>query len=47
MQNVYRNIEEYSIGKKRKILIIFDDMIADMINNKILNPAITELFIRC
>ena len=47
MQNVYRNIEEYSIVKKRKMLIIFDDMIADMINNKILNPAITELFIRC
>ena len=46
MQNVYRNIEEYSIGKKRKILIIFDDMIADMINNKKLNPRVTELFIR-
>ena len=32
MQNVYKNIEEYNIGKKRKILLVFDDMIADMIN---------------
>ena len=31
---------------KRKILIVFDDMIADMINNKKLNPVATELFIR-
>ena len=34
MQDVYKNIEEYNIGKKRKILIAFDDMIADMINNE-------------
>ena len=40
MQNVYKNIEEYNIGKKRKVLIVFDDMIADMINNKKLNPAV-------
>ena len=33
MQDVY-NIEEYNLGKKRKALIVFDDMIADMINNK-------------
>ena len=46
MQNVYKNIEEYNIGKKRKVLIVFDDMIADMINNKKLNPAVTKLFIR-
>ena len=32
MEDFYRNIEEYNIGKKRKILIVFDDMIADMIN---------------
>ena len=32
--------------KKSKILIIFDDMIADMINNRKLNPVVTELFIR-
>ena len=46
MQDVFENIEEYNIGKKRKILIVFDDMIADMINNKKLNPIVTELFIR-
>ena len=37
MQDVYKNIEEYSTGKERKILIVFYDMIADMINNKKLN----------
>ena len=31
---VCKNIEGYNPGKKRKILIVFDDMIADMINNK-------------
>ena len=46
MQDVYKNIEDYNPGKKRKILIVFDDMIADMINNKKLNPVVTELFIR-
>ena len=45
MQDVYKNIEEYP-GKKHKILIAFDDMIADMINNKKLNSIVTELFIR-
>ena len=34
MQDFYKNIEDYNPGKKRKILIVFDDMIADMINNK-------------
>ena len=46
MQDVYKNIEDYNPGKKRKILIVFDDMIADIINNKKLNPVVTELFIR-
>ena len=46
MQDVYQNIEDYNPGKKRKILIVFDDMTADMINNKKLNPVATELFIR-
>ena len=46
MQDVYKNIEEYNIGKKRKVLRVFDDMNADMINNKKTNPVITELFIR-
>ena len=43
---VYKNIENYNPGKKREILIVFDDMIADMINNKKLNPVVTELLIR-
>ena len=46
MRNVYKNIDEYNIDKERKILIVFDDMIADMINNKQLNSIVTELFIR-
>ena len=46
MEDVYKNIEEYNLGKKRKILIVFDDMIADMINNQKLNPIVTELFNR-
>ena len=46
MQDVYKKIEDYNPGKKRKILIVFDDMIADMINNKKLNPVVTESFIR-
>ena len=46
MQNVYKKIEEYNIGITREMLIVFDDMIADMINNEKLNPVVTELFIR-
>ena len=46
MVDVYKNIEDYSPNKKRKILILFDDIIADMLINKKLNPIATELFIR-
>ena len=46
MQDVYKNIEDCNPEKKRKLLIVFDDMIADMVNNKRLNPIVTELFIR-
>ena len=46
MYNIYKNIEEYSPNKKLKILIVFDDMIADMLSNTKLNPIVTELFIR-
>ena len=46
MDNIYKNIEEYNLGKKRKILILFDDMIVDMLSNKKRNPIKTELFIR-
>ena len=46
MGNIYENIEEYNLDKKRKILILFDDQIADILSNKKLNPIVTELFIR-
>ena len=46
MHDVYKNIDEYNPDKENKILIVFDDMIADMINNKKLNSIVTELFIR-
>ena len=47
MHDVYKNIDNYNLNKENKILIVFDDMIADMINNKKLNSIVTELFIRC
>ena len=46
MRNVYKNISYYNPDKENKILIVFDDMIADMIQNKKLNSIVTELFIR-
>ena len=46
IQDVCKNIEDYNPRKNRKVLIVFDDMIADMINKKKLNPIATELFIR-
>ena len=46
MRDGYKNINYQNPGKEIKILIVFDDMIADMINNKNLNSIVTELFIR-
>ena len=46
MHDVYKNIDEYNPDKENKILIVFDDMIADMIHNKKLDSIATELFIR-
>ena len=46
MQGVYQNTEEYNLGKKREVLIVFHDMIVDMRNNEKLNPVVIELFIR-
>ena len=46
MQDVYKNIDEYNTDKERKILIVFDDMVADMINNKKIDSIATELLIR-
>ena len=43
MHDVYKNIDEYNPDKENKILIVFDDMIADMINNKKLNSIVTCL----
>ena len=43
---IWKNFNYYNPNKENKILIIFDDMIADMINNKKLNSIVTELFIR-
>ena len=46
MHDVYKNIDNYNSDKENKILIVFDDMIADMIHNKKLDSIVTELFIR-
>ena len=46
MHDVYKIIDEYNPNKDNKNFIVFDDMIADMINNKKLNSSVTELFIR-
>ena len=46
MHNVYENIDDYNPDKENKLLIVFDDMIADVICNKKLNSIVTELFIR-
>ena len=46
MNKIYKNIEEYNPNKKRKILIVFKDMIADMFSNKKLKPTATEFSIR-
>ena len=46
MDDIYKKIEKYNPNKNRKILIVFDDMIADMLSNIKLNPIVRELFIR-
>ena len=45
--DVYENINDYNQSRKRKILIVFDDMIADVMTNKKFQATIKELFIRC
>ena len=47
MNDVYENIDNYNPNRKRKILIVFDDMIADIMTNKKFQSVIKELFIRC
>ena len=46
MDDIYKNVEEYNPNKKRKIFIVFYDMIANMLSNKKRNPIVTKLFIR-
>ena len=46
MHDVYKNIDDYNPDEENKILIVFNDMITDMIHNKKLNSIVTELFIR-
>ena len=46
MPDVYKNIDEYNADKERKILLVFDDIITDMINNKKLNSVVMEIFIK-
>ena len=47
MDDVYENIHDYNLNRKRKIIIVFDDMIEDIKSNKKFEAIITELFIRC
>ena len=47
MNDVYENIDNCNPNKKRNILISFDDMIADIMNNQKFQAIIKELFIRC
>ena len=46
MQDVYKNIEEYDFGIKPKGLVVFNDVIVDMINDKKLNPIVTEFLLK-
>ena len=46
MDDIYKNIEDNNSNKKQKILIVFDDLITDMLSIKKLNPIVTELIIR-
>ena len=47
MDDVYNNIDDYNSKRKRKVLIVFDDMIADIMTKKKFQAIIKELFIRC
>ena len=46
MDDVYENIDDYNASRKRKVLVVFDDMIADIMTNKKFQAIIKELFIR-
>ena len=44
IHKVYKNIDKYNPDKENKILIVFDDMIVDMINDKKLNSIVTAFY---
>ena len=45
MRDIYKSVKKYNPGKRRKELIVFDDMIADVTSNKRLHPVVTDSFI--
>ena len=47
MNDLFTNIEDYNKQRKRRVVIVFDNMIADIINNKNFKAIMKELFIRC
>ena len=47
MDDVYENINDYNLNRRRKILMLFDDMIAEIMTNKKFQAIIKELCIRC
>ena len=47
MDDIYENINDYNPGRKRKILIVFNDTITDIMSNNKFQAIIKELFIRC
>ena len=47
MDDIYENIEEYNKKRKRKVLIVFDDMISHVISDKKAEEVLKDLFIRC
>ena len=47
MNDIYENIDDYNPSRKRKILIVFDDMTADIMTNKKFHAKTEELFERC
>ena len=46
IDDVYENLEDYNPRKKRRVLIVFDDMIADIESNKKISSIANELFLR-
>ena len=46
MGDIYNDIEEYNRNKKCKLIIVFDNIIADMLSNKKINPTVAKLFIK-